>query len=154
MIVQTVQEFYQFFQKNMPILAIDYGLKKTGMAISTPDHSISMPHGITDIESEKKKVNYILGIIERHNICAIVLGLPVNMDGSNSNQTDLVLKFADYLVKRTNLPIYMQDERLTSKAANQLMQTFGMKRKERNQADDSAAASMILETVLESVKNF
>ena len=86
------------------------------------------------------------------NICAIVVGLPVNMDGTNSEQTKIVVNFVNKLAKKTNLPIYLQDERLTSKAADSLLRNMGFNRKQRNERDDMAAASMILETTLESAR--
>jgi putative Holliday junction resolvase len=72
------------------------------------------------------------------------------MDGTKSEQTTIVEKFAEKLEKRTNLPIFFQDERLTSRAADNLLKSFGIKRKNRNESDDLTAASMILETTLKS----
>lgn len=89
-------------------------------------------------------------MLQEKNISAIVIGLPINMDGTKSEQTILTEKFAEKLEKRSNLPIFLQDERLTSKAADNLLKGFGLKRKDRNNQDDLAAASLILETVLNS----
>ena len=152
MIVTSIQEFYQKFKKDMPIMAIDYGKKKSGIALSTPDHKMPMPHSIIEKESDKKKITEILEIISQKNACAIVVGLPINMDGTDSAQTNLVYEFTEKLSRRTNLPIFMQDERLTSKAADSFLQDFGLNRKQRNNSDDLAAASMILETALDSAK--
>ncbi|PCJ24541.1 MAG: Holliday junction resolvase RuvX [Rickettsiales bacterium] len=152
MIISSIQEFYEFFQNGMPILSIDYGGKKLGVAISTPDHSFSMALQMISTESEKEKFRQVLNIAEEKNICAIVIGWPVNMDGSKSDQTLIVERFAARLEGRTKLPIFLQDERLTSKAADNLLKKFGVKRKDRNSRDDMTAASMILETTLESIK--
>ena len=152
MIVYTLQEFCKFFQKGKPLLSIDYGCKKSGIAISTPDHHLSMPLKLITGDSQKKKLQEIITIIKEKDVCAIVIGLPFNMDGTKSNQTLLVEKFAEKLMNRTNLAIFMQDERLTSKAADNLLRDFGIKRKDRNSKDDLAAASMILETTLDSAK--
>ena len=152
MIIYTLQEFYKFFRRGQPILSIDYGPKKIGIAISTPDHHLPMPLQIISGESEKKKLQEIITITIEEKICATVVGLPINMDGSNSKQTLLVEKFTEKLKNRTNLPIFMQDERLTSKTADNLLKNFGLKRKNRNAKDDLAAASMILETTLDACK--
>ncbi len=151
MIINSPQEFCQFFHKGKPIVSIDYGFKKLGLAISTPDHHLPMPLKIIEHESDKKKITEIISILKEKNICAIVIGLPINMDGTKSDQTVTVENFANKLTKRTELPIFFQDERLTSKAANNLLKDFGLKRKNRNAIDDLAAASMILETTLNSV---
>jgi putative holliday junction resolvase len=152
MIISSLQEFYSFFELNKPLLAIDYGNKKIGLAISSPDHTIAMPHSIIFAHKEQEKLSKITDFITRYNICAIVVGLPVNMDGTNSEQTKIVINFVDKLAKKTNLPIYLQDERLTSKAADSLLRNMGFNRKQRNERDDMAAASMILETTLESAR--
>lgn len=150
MIIDTLQEFCTFFKSGQPLIGIDYGQKKIGLAISTPDHKISLPLQLLTGDSEKKKLNHIVELAKNKNICAIVVGLPLNMDGTKSDQTIIVEKFAEKLKKRINLPIFFQDERLTSKAANNLLKSFGIKRKNRNENDDLTAASMILETTLKS----
>ena len=148
MIIESLQEFYQFFRFGQPIIAIDYGQKKMGTALSSPDHTIAMPFKMINSVSEKEKIKQILDIILDKKICTIVIGLPLNMDGTYSKQTKITLKFAENLAQKTNLPIFMQDERLTSKAADKLLTQFGFNRKKRNTKDDLVAASLILETVL------
>ena len=74
------------------------------------------------------------------------------MDGTSSSQAKIVTSFVNKLAKETNLPIYLQDERLTSRAADNMLKNMGFNRRQRNERDDMAAASLILETVLESVK--
>lgn len=150
MIIETIQEFCTFFKERQPIISIDYGQKKIGLAISTPDHKMALPFQLICDDSEKKKLSQIIEIARDKNACAIVLGLPLNMNGTKSEQTIIVEKFAEKLEKRTNLPIFLQDERLTSKAADNLLKSFGIKRKIRNTNDDLTAASLILETTLKS----
>ena len=152
MIIENLQEFYQLLQINRPLIAIDYGAKKIGIAISNQECTIAMPIQTIQVLTEEKKINSILDVVKTYSACAIVIGLPINMDGQITSQTEIVLKFAEDVSKSTNLPIYLQDERLTTKAATSLLRSFGMKRKEQNSKDDSIAASMILETTLDSIK--
>ncbi|GAB4163137.1 MAG: Holliday junction resolvase RuvX [Rickettsiaceae bacterium] len=152
MITNSLQEFYQFFCKGRPIIAIDYGLKKVGLAISSPDHHLPMPFKLIISDSEKQKLAEITRILEEKMVCAIVIGWPINMDGTKSNQTIAVEQFAAKLEARTKLPIFFQDERLTSKAADNFLKDLGINRRQRNSRDDLAAASMILETTLDSIK--
>ncbi|MCZ6896410.1 MAG: Holliday junction resolvase RuvX, partial [Rickettsia endosymbiont of Ixodes ricinus] len=91
--------------------------------------------------------------IEKYKVSGVVIGLPQNMSGAVTEQTDIVISLVAELKKSINLPIYLQDERLTTKAANNFLKSFGVKRKDRNNNDDAVAASMILETVLDSIKN-
>lgn len=152
MIISSLQEFYSFCKTNSPLLAIDYGTKKIGLAVSNPEHTIAMPHSIIIAYKEQEKLGKIDDFVTKHKVCAIVVGLPVNMDGTYSEQTKIVISFVNKLADKISLPIYLQDERLTSKAADSLLRDMGFNRKQRNERDDMAAASMILETTLESVR--
>lgn len=148
MIVNTLQEFYCFFKKGKIILAIDYGSRKIGLALSDPNFTLSMPYKLLNDESEKNKVSQIINIINEKNVCAVVIGMPFNMDGTHSSQHPIIMKFTNKILGQINIPIFFQDERLTSKNANNFLKSFNIKRKDRNKFDDLTAASMILETIL------
>jgi len=152
MILSSLQEFYSFFENNKPIIAIDYGAKKIGLAISSPDYLIAMPYLVISNAKDSEKITKILDVILKNKVCGIVIGLPVNMDGTDSKQTTIVKNFATNLAKKTLLPLYLQDERLTSKLADNLLKNMGFNRKKRNEIDDVLAASLILETTLEAIK--
>jgi putative Holliday junction resolvase len=152
MIIKTLQEFYQLLPINFPLIALDHGTKKIGVAISNQERTIAMPLCAADEITKQAKITTILNLIAKYKACGIVIGLPINMDGIIGTQAEIVLKFAEDFIKYTDLPIYLQDERLTTKAANNLLKSFGVKRKERNNNDDIIAASMILETTLNSIR--
>ena len=140
MIIDTLEKFSKLLLPNKPIIAIDYGSQKTGIAISNPEHTIAMPIKTIHKMGEKEKIKEILALIETYSACAIVIGLPISMNGETSSQTIILLKFSEKLSAVTNLPIYLQDERLTSKVADSLLKSLGFNRKERNNKDDSIAA--------------
>ncbi|GAA5252761.1 Holliday junction resolvase RuvX [Candidatus Rickettsia kedanie] len=153
MIIKNLQEFYRLLIPNSPLIAIDYGSKKLGIALSNQERSIAMPlNTITEI-NKKIVITALLSIVEKYKVCGVVIGLPIDMSGAVTEQTNIVMKFAEEFTKSINLPIYFQDERLTTKAANHFLKSFGMKRKDRNNNDNAVAASMILETVLDAMKN-
>ena len=154
MIINNLQEFYQLLPPNAPLIAVDYGSKKCGIAMSNQERSIAMP--LSAIVGVKRKVQFVslLSIIEEYKAGGIVIGLPVNVNGELKEQAEIVMNFAKELAAITNLPIYLQDERFTTKAANSFLKSFGIKRKERNNKNDTVAASMILDTVLTSIKRF
>ncbi|MFY9589209.1 Holliday junction resolvase RuvX [Rickettsia endosymbiont of Halotydeus destructor] len=154
MIIKNLQEFYQLLSVNSPLIALDHGTKKIGIAISNQERTIAMPLCTADEITKQAKITIILNLIEKYKVCGIVIGLPINMNGEIGAQAEIVLKFAEDFTKNTDLPIYLQDERLTTKAANNLLKSFGVKRKERNNNDDIIAASMILETTLDSLKKY
>lgn len=147
MITSNIQEFCKFLTKSAPILSLDFGEKKIGVAISNKEHSMSLPIDVIPNNNEN-----ILEIISQYNPCAIVIGLPVNMDGSMENiGIEKVQNFAKNLYDQFYIPIFLQDERLTSKTADNLLKNLGLSRKDRNKIDDKIAASMILESALGNI---
>lgn len=153
MIKDSLQEFYALLKPNMPILGIDYGKRKVGFAISDPSRNISVPLEVGQFDKEDQKIAYILNMVEKHKICGIVIGKPVNMDGSSSEGEKVIEKFAGLLANSSELPIFLQDERLSTKAAHSLLKSAGIKRKARDEMDDQISASLILETVIDSIRN-
>lgn len=116
MITSDIQEFCRLLKDSSPILSIDFGTKKLGIAVSTPNRTMSIIIGIIAPE-----VQLLKPILAQYKPCAIVMGLPVNMDGSSSTQNIVVEKFATKLHNSFALPIFLQDERLTSRAATNLL---------------------------------
>ncbi|RYE06479.1 MAG: Holliday junction resolvase RuvX [Rickettsiaceae bacterium] len=151
MITRDLRVFYDGIIKGSPIIAIDYGNRKTGIAISNHEHSFSIPLEIIENISDHAKLDQITSLLNKHSCGAIVIGLPIAMNGSTTEQTKITLGFAAKLAKLTSCLIYLQDERLTSRAANNLLKSFGIKRKARNATDDSVAANIILQDTLNSI---
>lgn len=147
MITSDIQEFCQSLVNSGVILGIDFGTKKLGIAISNPERTMSLPIKIIPHE-----MLLIEEVIKQYNPCGVVIGLPVNMDGSLGAQADLVKGFAQKVAARINLPIFLQDERLTTRAAGNALRIMGLNRKQRDERDDQVAAAMILETTLGSMK--
>lgn len=130
----------------MRYLAIDYGDKHTGLAICDPQETVVSPLQV--IEGQKNLIEKIACLIETESAQAIVIGLPLNMDGSAGPRAKLVQLFADKLKNRINLPIFLQDERLTSFAAEQKIAPAGLTRKKKKKRLDAIAAAQILEAFL------
>jgi len=151
MIKDSVQEFYKSLKENRPILGVDYGLKKVGFAITDPMQKMSMPLEVKVFAKEDIKTTYIMELIGKYDICGIIVGLPLNMDGTESDQSKKVRIFASKLGEAASLPVYMQDERLSSFAAQSLLKSMGMKRKARDNMDDQISASLILENAIDAI---
>jgi putative Holliday junction resolvase len=135
----------------MRYLAIDYGTKRTGLAICDPAETIASPYGV--IQGQKELLKKISEVVETENVEAIVLGLPLNMTGTESSQTRLVLKFAEQLKEHLNIPIYLQDERLSSFSAEEKLSSANLTKEKVKQHLDAVAASEILEAFLEQKKS-
>jgi putative Holliday junction resolvase len=143
----------------MRYLAIDYGTKRTGLAVCDLDETIASPLAI--IEGQKELIKKIADIVEAENIGAIVLGLPLNMDDSEGAQARLVLRFAEQLKGYLDIPVHFQDERLSSFGAEEKMafaEFTGSSRrrtdrrqesKKRKKHLDAVAAAEILQAFLE-----
>jgi putative Holliday junction resolvase len=131
----------------MRYLAIDYGDKHTGLAVCDPAETIASP--LTVIDGQKDLFDKITRIAAAENIEAIVLGLPLNMDDSIGPRAKLVLKFAEKLKNRLQIPVHLQDERLTTYAAEDKIAPADLSRKKKKKRLDAIAAAQILETFLE-----
>ena len=135
----------------MRYLAIDYGNKRTGLAICDQAETLASPLAV--LTGQKQLLNKIDEIIEKENVEAVVIGLPLNMDGTQSTQTKLVLKFAKNLKDHLNIPVHLHDERLSSFGARQKLTSANYTRGKRKKRLDAVAAADILESFLEQKTN-
>jgi putative Holliday junction resolvase len=135
----------------MRYLAIDYGTKRTGLALCDPSETIVSP--LTVIEGRKNLIEKILEAIASENIDAVVFGLPLNMDGTIGPQAKMTTQFVEELKKRTSVPIYFQDERLSSFVAEEKLAPAEFTRKKKARRLDAIAAAQILEAFLEQKKS-
>jgi putative Holliday junction resolvase len=131
----------------MRYLSIDYGTKRTGLAICDPTETIVSPLAV--IRSEKGLLEKISEVVSSENVGAIVLGLPLNMDNSQGPQAKLVLKFAEKLRKSLQIPVHLQDERLSSFGAEEKLASAGLTKTAQKNRLDAVAAAEILEAFLE-----
>ena len=134
----------------MRYLAIDYGIKRTGLAICDRNETITSPLAV--IEGQKGLLKRIEDIIKTEGVGAIVLGLPLNMDDSEGPQAKLVLKFSEQLKADLGIPIFLQDERLSSFIAEEKIAAAELTRKKKKKRLDAIAAAEILQAFLEREK--
>ncbi|MHC4083859.1 MAG: Holliday junction resolvase RuvX [Planctomycetota bacterium] len=131
----------------MRYLAIDYGNKRTGLAICDAEETIASP--LTVIHGQKELLKEIKDIVEAERVEAIVLGLPLNMDDSQGPQAKLVFKFADQLKANVDIPIHFQDERLSTFGAEEKIAAADFTRGKKKKRLDAVAAAEILDAFLE-----
>lgn len=132
------------------ILAIDYGTKRVGLAVTDPLQIIASP---LDTIHAKDVINFLKEYESTEGIEAFVLGMPKNLNGKDTNATQHVRQFQNLLKKQfPEKPVYLQDERFTSKMAMDAMISGGMKKKDRRNKGnvDKVSASIILQSYLES----
>lgn len=131
----------------MKYLAIDYGTKRVGTATSDATGLIASPYRL--LANDQQLVANIEKIVEQEKIGVIVLGLPKHMHNQLSEMANQVLALKDTLMF-LNIPIYMQDERRTSYSAETLLINANVSRAKRKELIDNMAATIILQTYLDS----
>jgi putative Holliday junction resolvase len=135
----------------MRYLAIDYGVKHTGLAICDAAETVASP--LTVIEGQKDLLRKIKDVVEAENVEAIVLGLPLNMDDTVGSQAKLVFQFGEQLEKVLDIPVYFQDERLSTFGADEKLAAAELSIKKKKKRLDAIAAAEILEAFLEQKKS-
>ena len=131
------------------IISIDYGLKRTGLAVTDPLRIIAT--GLTTVESPKL-ITFLKDYFQNEKVSLILIGEPWNMDDTATHATPLVLKCIKELQKNfPNIPIEKVDERYTSKMASQAMIEMGLKKKQRRNKAlvDEIAATIMLQEYLQ-----
>ncbi|SKA73361.1 putative holliday junction resolvase [Paucidesulfovibrio gracilis DSM 16080] len=132
----------------MRALGIDFGLKRVGLAISNPEGTMAFPRSAIVRTTKDKFFKELLDVIDGEGVEHIVVGLPLALDGSDTETTRQARNFAQRLGRRTPLPIELVDERLTSAEAEERLKEAGLCGKKRKARLDSQAAVIILETWL------
>lgn len=140
----------------MRIMGLDFGSKTVGVAIS--DSLLITAQGVEIIRrKEENKLRQTLARIEQliveNEVEEIVLGLPRHMNGSEGERVEKTNEFKDKLMRRTGLPVFMWDERLTTVAADEIMMEAGIRRENRKEYVDMIAAQIILQEYLDNRKN-
>ncbi len=130
------------------IMAIDYGLKRTGIAVTDPLQIIAT--GLTTVESPKL-IQFLAEYLKKEPVEKIIIGEPKNLDDSDTHATPLVKKIIERIKKEfPSIPVEPVDERYSSVMAKQAMIDMGMKKKQRRDkaAVDEIAATIILQEYL------
>ena len=131
----------------MRYLAIDYGGKRTGLAICDEGEAISSP--LQALATGKNLINEIVEVITEQNVGAVVIGLPLNMDDTEGPAAKCAHRFGSKLKKCIDIPIYFHDERLSSFDAERKL-AGQMTRKKKKARIDAIAAATILQSFLDS----
>lgn len=137
----------------MRIMGLDYGSRTVGVAIS--DELLLTAQGKEIIRrNEENKLRRTLArieeLIQEYDVEKIVLGLPLNMDESVSERSELCLEFKDKIERRCGIPVEMLDERLTTVEADEIMNEARIKGKKRKEYVDMIAAQIILQDYLDN----
>ena len=137
---------------NGKLLGVDFGDKRTGLAISNDGQTIAS--GVTQISvgGMQKTAEAVAQIAGERGIAGIVVGLPVNMDGSHGPRAQHAEKFGRILRSLVTVPVAMLDERMTTMAASRYLNETDTRGKKRKSVIDTLSAEIILQNALDKLK--
>ncbi|HPR16853.1 MAG TPA: Holliday junction resolvase RuvX [Candidatus Cloacimonadota bacterium] len=131
------------------LLAIDYGEKRIGVALSDPLQIISRPYRVLD-NSGDAVFDEIKSIIRAENVGKVIVGLPLNLAGEDTLKTSEVRRFAEKLQAQIAEPLILWDERYSTDEAHKALKSMKVSVREGRQIVDKIAASIILQDYLEN----
>ncbi len=132
-------------------MALDYGTKRVGIALSDDMRMLAKPLPFISAEPENKLYEALRTLILQQEISDIIIGLPKNMDGTLGESAQKAKAFADKVKSYTGLPVKLIDERLTTVQATRQLHEAGHKTKEHREKIDSVSASILLQGYLDSI---
>ncbi len=133
------------------LLALDHGSKTIGLAISDVERSIASPLDIIRKKKFSADLEQLQRILAEHAVCGLVIGYPLNLDGSEGSRCQSVRAFVRNLEQHIDLPMLLWDERFSSTAANDAMLEADLSRTSRKDKIDKVAASVFLQSLLDAL---
>jgi putative Holliday junction resolvase len=132
------------------IAGIDYGTVRLGIALSDPGRSIASPHENYTRRGPQRDAERFCRLVAEQQIVLFVVGLPVHLDGGESQKSVEARQFGQWLSQTTGVPVEFYDERFTSLEAEQLLLAAKMTSKRRKKRTDMLAAQIMLSGYLEA----
>lgn len=151
MILQALQNLLNFKTPASRLLGLDVGTKTIGLALSDIQWMIASPFKTLLRTKFTQDVKELKKIFEEFNISGLVVGLPVNMNGSEGSRCQSVRQFAHNLQLHCHIPLCFWDERMSTMAVTRTLLNADVSRKRRAEVVDKMAASFILQGALDSL---
>lgn len=133
----------------MRILAIDYGMARTGIAVSDPTGLIASPYQVIPSRNYEKLLIAVGEILSNLSPDKVILGYPGRTDGAKSEMCQRVERFRNELYQRFGVDVELIDEKYTTVIASQMLHAGGTKAKEQRKNIDAAAAAVLLQGYLD-----
>lgn len=153
MIFDDPIEFAAALPNYAPLAGLDLGTKTIGVAVSDAGHMIATPLETIKRTKFQADAAALFKITAHRQIAGLVLGLPLNMDGSEGPRAQSTRSFARNLERLTEMPITFWDERLSTVAAERALLEADTSRKRRGEVIDHVAAGVILQGLLDRLRN-
>lgn len=149
MMINDSKQFREIIPFKSSILGIDLGKKRTGIAVSDINQKIASPLRVIENMKFIETLDILKKILTERDVCAIIVGDPINMDGSIGPKSQSSRSFIKNLSKDLDIPILLWDERLSTVSAERSLLEADISRKKRQQVIDKIAASIILQNFLD-----
>ncbi len=150
--MKDIEDFKKSIGKKSRLLGVDPGKNRIGLAISDEDKLVSTPLKTIVKKNNSNFINEIRQIIDENNIQGIIVGNPINMDGSTGPSAQSAKDFAKYLSNNVSIPISMWDERLSSEGAFNLSSNLDINVSKKVEKLDQNAASFILQGAIDYIR--
>ena len=149
----TLEEFKKKQLDKSRLIGLDLGSKRIGVSICDEKQLIATPFKTINRTSAKELVNELKIIIQENNIKGIIIGNPLNMDGSSGSSTQSVKDTSDNIEKSIDVPICLWDERLSTVGAFNLSSQLDVNVSKREKKIDENAAAFILQGAIDFLNN-
>jgi putative Holliday junction resolvase len=148
----SVEQLAALLPPKAPLMGLDLGTVTIGLALSDIGRQIATPLRTINRTKFTADAKALIGEAAAHQVAGLVLGLPLNMDGSEGARVQATRAFARSLAGLTDLPIFFWDERLSTAAVTRTLLAADASRKRRDEVVDKMAAAYILQGVLDRLK--
>ena len=148
----SIEDLPQHLAREARLLGLDLGTKTIGLALSDVTRSVATPYDTICRTKFTADAKTIREVVEKNQVGALVIGLPLNLDGSEGPRAQSTRAFARNLAARTPLPILLWDERLSTTAVERALIEADRSRARRAELIDKMAAAYILQRVLDRMR--
>ncbi len=152
MLLEHIDEMPSHIAASARLLGLDVGEKTVGLALSDLSRMIATPMETIRRSKFSKDVELLRSIINEHEVAGLVIGYPVNMDGSQGPRCQSIRQFAKNVAAKIDLPIVLWDERMSTMAVERTLLAADMSRKRRAEVVDKMAASYILQGAMDYLR--
>ena len=149
----TIEEFKKKQSETSRLIGLDLGSKRIGVSICDERQSVATPYKTINKTSNEELINELQIIIDENNIKGIIIGNPLNMDGSSGSSAQSVKDTSQNIEKNINIPICLWDERLSTVGAFNLSSQLDINVSKREKKIDENAAAFILQGAIDFLKN-
>ncbi len=149
-----MKELEDIRQSAGKVMGVDFGDTRTGLAVSDPSRFLASGIGYISPGGIEKTADAVADAVRRERVVAVVVGLPVNMDGSEGARAARCRKFSDLLCHRLgeDFPVVMFDERMTTMTASRYLNETNTRGKKRKSVIDTLSAQIILQNCLDRLR--